>query len=147
MTDGRWRRGVAVLIGLSCCRSPARPNEVLYVGGDFAFQGPDTLPSGPTVFRFRNAGTLDHELDLSLLRPGVTASQALAAERAGAPVDSIYEGDALVHAPAGIETDMGLAIDLQPGRTYVLICTLEDGPKRTAHVKLGMFKGLVIRPQ
>lgn len=141
----RW--GALLLVGLIGCRASAGPNEASYVGSDFAFRGPDTLPPGPTTFRFKNAGTLDHELGLALLRPGVTAAQAFAAERDGAAVDSIYEADGLLYTPLGTEVDMGLTIDLQPGRNYVLICTLEDGPKETPHVKLGMFKGLVIRPR
>lgn len=139
--------GALLLVGVIGCRVSAGPREASYVGRDFAFRGPDTLPPGPTVFRFKNAGTLDHELGLALLRPGVTAAQAFAAERDGASVDSIYEADGLLYTPFGTEVDMGLTVDLQPGRSYVLICTLEGGPKETPHVKLGMFKGLVVRPR
>ncbi len=136
-----------LLLWLAGCADPARPREVRFVGADFAFQGPDTVAPGRTIFRFTNAGTLNHELGLGLLRPGVTGAQALAAELHGADVDSIYESDGLLFAPSGAQVDMGLVIDLKPGRNYVLICTLDAGPKNTPHVQLGMFKSLTVRPR
>ena len=141
----RWAGSAMLLSGLAGCNRPARPSEVTFVGSDFAFQGPDTVAAGPTIFRFRNAGTVTHEVDVSLLRPGITGQRAFAAELRGAPVDSIYESDALLYVPVGDQVDMGLMVDLQPGRQYVLICTLDTGPRKTPHVQLGMFKTLVVR--
>ncbi len=137
--------GWIVLIGIAGCSRLSSPREVTFVGSDFAFQGPDTVAAGPTVFRFRNAGSVTHELGLSVLRPGVTGEQAFAAEMKGADVDAIYESDGLLFVPPGDRVDMGLLVDLQRGREYVLVCTLESGPKATPHVQLGMFKHLIVR--
>ena len=139
------RGGLALVLWLAGCSPSNQPHEVTFVGADFAFQGPDTLSAGPTLFWFKNAGTLAHELGLALLRPGVTGAEALAAELADADVDSIYESAGLLYASVGDQVDLSLAIDLKPGRNYVLLCTLTDGPRNTPHVRLGMFKGLVVR--
>lgn len=137
--------GWIVLVCLAGCRRPASPHEVTFVGSDYAFQGPDTVAAGPTIFRFKNAGSVAHELSLSVLRPGVTGQQAFAAEMKGADVDSIYESDGLLFVPAGDQLDMGLLVDLEPGRQYVLICALESGPRKTVHAQLGMFKHVIVR--
>ena len=135
--------GVLLLCVVGCNSMP-RIRQVTYTGSDFAFQGPDTVAAGPTRFRFKNAGSVNHELALALLRPGVTGAQALAAELSGADVDSVYEADGLLYLPLGEQVDMSLAIDLQPGRNYVLMCTLDAGNRKTPHVQLGMFKSLTV---
>src|SRR5688500_16047764 len=53
------------------------PNRVTIVGSDYAFLGaPTTLPPGETLFAFENRGSVRHEVNIRLLRPGVSVTDA-----------------------------------------------------------------------
>jgi hypothetical protein len=133
---------VTVLLTLGACSpqtSLREPTEVRVTGSDYAFQLPDTLRPGQSTLRFVNAGKVDHEMGMALLRPGVTLAQLLDVVKAGGSPDSLLDGivGILIAAP-GVTGLGSLAIDLKPGRTYALFCNFQDAPDKPPHSALGM---------
>jgi hypothetical protein len=59
---------VASVAGLGARLSP--PQAVLVVGTDYAFQIPEPIRSGETLFTFENRGTVRHEMSIVLLKEG-----------------------------------------------------------------------------
>jgi len=132
----------AFLITLGACKpqtSLTESTEVLVTGSDYAFQFPDTLRPGQTNLRFVNAGSVDHEMGIALLRPGVTLAQVLDLVKAGGSPDSLLDGlVGILIARPGVTALGSLAVDLSPGRTYALFCNLQDAPDKPPHSALGM---------
>ena len=50
--------------------APSRDVEIVAL--DYAFKAPATVAAGRTTFRFANDGKVAHELNIALLKPGVT---------------------------------------------------------------------------
>ena len=130
------------LLTLGACKPQAslpRSTEVLVTGSDYAFQVSDTLRPGQTTLRFANAGKVDHEMGLALLRPGVTLAQVMDLMKAGGSPDSLLDGIVgILIAKPGVTTLGSLATDLLPGRTYALFCNFQDAPDKPPHSALGM---------
>ena len=126
----------------------AAPSEVTVIGLDYAFGGPRALPPGPTSIAFENRGEVDHEMILVLLMQGVTLDQVLEGVAAGADPDEFTEGGAaiLIVGP-GQTADSRVQVDLLPGRTYALVCNLQDEPDAPPHTALGMVAALEISDQ
>ena len=143
-------RMLAVLFALtaqsaiaSCSAADAVP-IIEVAGSDYALIAPDTLPSGPTRFRFHSTGTVAHELAMARVKAGVSLAQVLATELRGGEVEALYDpGDGLLYASPGDRVEAELLLDLEPGRSYVLVCTLETDGK--SHATLGMVRGLTVR--
>jgi len=139
----RFVRGmtVAVAMGLSI-GSVTEPAHVTIVGSDYAFlQLPATLPAGPTLFAFENRGTKRHELSLTLLKAGIATDSLLKNLRVGT-VGSRAVSDSIVGlllARPGDRSGGQLYVNLLPGRTYLVICTLRDTPDAQPHAELGMI--------
>jgi hypothetical protein len=116
-------------------------------GSDYAFQLPDSLPAGPTVLRFTNAGKVDHEMGVALLKPGVTLAQVLERIKAGSSPDSLLDGIVgVLIAKPGVSALGGLSVELLPGRTYAMFCNFQDGPDQPPHSSLGMVTSRMIAP-
>jgi plastocyanin len=129
--------------------APATPTarDVDVVGLDYAFTLPASLPAGATRFRFRNAGKVAHEVNISLLRPGATVEQFIAARNAGRSLDLYREASVgVLFASPGHSSAGTLATNLLPGRTYVLICIDQDSPTAKPHYQMGMFAGVTVGP-
>jgi hypothetical protein len=130
------------LLTLGACKPQAslpESTDVLVTGSDYAFQLPDTLRPGQTTLRFVNAGKVDHEMGMALLRPGVTLAQVMDLIKAGGSPDSLIDGIVgILIAKPGVTTLGSLAIDLIPGRTYALFCNFQDAPDKPPHSALGM---------
>src|SRR5687768_17063571 len=145
-----WRPGspyplvvrTVFLLTLGACKPQASvpgSTEVLVTGSDYAFQISDTLRPGQTTLRFANAGNVDHEMGLALLRPGVTLAQVMDVMKAGGSPDSLLDGIVgILIARPGATTLGSLATDLLPGRTYALFCNFQDAPDTPPHSALGM---------
>jgi len=113
--------------------------EVIVTASDYAFQLPDSLRVGRTLFHFKNAGKVPHEMGMALLKPGVTLTQVLELMGAGGSPDSLLDGIiGILIAEPGVSTIGALSVDLLPGRTYALICNFQDGPDQPPHAALGM---------
>ena len=132
------------LAGLPAASAGQTPTTVAVTGLDYAFQAPDTVKAGPVMLTFANHGTVRHEVVLVLLKEGRTLGDLV---RAATPEErrEVYEGGAvfgILIAMPGQRSLGRLAVDLAPGRTYVLLCNFRDAPEKPPHTTLGMIKGL-----
>jgi hypothetical protein len=114
--------------------------EVEVVGMDYAFKVPRELPSGRTVFRFRNDGKVRHELNIALLTPGATVQQFIAAANASKPLGAMIDAPVgVLFAKPGQRSPSALSTELRAGRTYVVLCIFKDSAAAPKHHALGMF--------
>ena len=136
----RLLRLLPLSLAVACAGAPETP--AIVVGGlDYTFDLPSPVPSGPLEIAFENRGEVRHELILALLRPGATLVELTEAVVNGEDRDPFVErmDGILVAEPA--ETGLGrLIAELEPGRTYALICTFRDTPGDPTHVALGMIR-------
>jgi hypothetical protein len=122
------------------------PRRVQVVARDYAFEAPDTLPSGEVSFELENRGAHDHELVIGRLRPGVTGRDIVAAHQRGLtlrqlPQAYLAEGAAgALLAQPGTRSPARLVVRLERGHAYVLFCQLRDSAGAPQHAVLGMFR-------
>ena len=141
------RRALAVLALCAACAapgsSPVEPREISVVGLDYAFQLPAELPAGWVTFRFRNAGKVPHEFNISLLKPDATVQQFIAAANEDRPVTPLRDATiGVLFAEPGGDSPSGLTTELLPGRTYVVHCIFRDREGAPRHHALGMYSEL-----
>jgi hypothetical protein len=138
----------ALSLAVLACQAPLPPpghQDITVTASDYAFQLPDSLQAGPTVLHLTNAGKVDHEMGMALLKPGVTLAQVLARIKAGASPDSLLDGIVgILIAKPGVSTVGGLSVELLPGRTYAMFCNFQDGPDKPPHSSLGMVASRTI---
>ena len=120
--------------------------EVKIVGRDFSFDAPATVRAGITTFVFENPGAVRHEVIIVPLRQGVTEQQIADAHQAGIPLrkqmEQFADGEALgvLFAKPQQSSPGKLMVDLIRGKTYLLLCQLEDPQGMPRHNVLGMYK-------
>jgi len=119
----------------------AAPNMVSFNAKEFAFEGPDTVPAGLTMFHLTGGGQELHHLAIMKLIEGKTFADFEAAMKAGPPpawaVD--YGG---VNPPALGETTIASEV-LEPGN-YAVVCFVES-PDHKPHFAKGMMKSLTVK--
>jgi uncharacterized cupredoxin-like copper-binding protein len=126
--------------------SPLGAEEVKIVGRDFSFDAPASLPAGLTTFVFENPGAVRHEMIIRLLRQGVTEQQIIDAHQTGMPLpkqmEQFADGEVLgiLMARPRQGSSGKLLVHLISGRTYLLLCQLEDPQGMPRHNILGMYK-------
>jgi hypothetical protein len=121
-------------------------NPITVVATDYAFQAPQELPAGPTSFRIQNRGKVFHEFNVVLLKPEVTLDKFLATLNKGDAVSPLLERHVgVLFAGPGLTSSSQLTTRLLPGRTYAIICNLQDNSKTPQHFKLGMFTHIHVR--
>jgi hypothetical protein len=122
---------------------PVKADTIVAV--DYAYKYPRTVAPGPHAFMLRNEGKVRHEMNIALLKKGITLDSALAVDRAGGDVLPLLDyADGLLHSRAG-ETALGaLELDMLPGREYEIICFFSDDPKSPPHFKLGMYGSMKV---
>jgi hypothetical protein len=109
------------------------------VGTDYAYRSPSALTPGLHRFAFRNSGSVKHEADIILLRKGVNPETALAAQRKGVHIDSVFEaGIGALIAQPGTSPLGTLQTTLLAGRDYLITCGVQDKPGSPRHFMLGM---------
>jgi len=142
---GRLLSIVAVLmLGLLPPQLRAQsPRAVTVIGLDYAFQAPDTLPAGPVTLSLLNRGTVRHELIFLVLNEGRTLGELLKATTLEARM-ALSRPVGLIFAEPGQPADAQLIVHLLPGRSYVFLCVLRDGPDKPPHAAMGMAKTLVV---
>jgi hypothetical protein len=130
--------GIAV-VSIAACASRA-PRSVDITAVNYAFQAPATLPPGPAVFRLINLGSVPHEVQLFIFKPGIAADSGRALLRQGRVPDSLSDssGAVLIAAPHTTAPEQ-VYIDLRPGRLYALVCEFRDSASAPRHSQLGMF--------
>ena len=110
------------------------------VGMDYAFRAPQVLGPGRHTFTFVNAGKQVHEVNIALLRRGVTIEQAFKIAKAdGDLMGSVDEWLGVLVATPGTSAPGRVEVTLLPGREYLIKCDLTDRDKAPPHVTLGMF--------
>jgi hypothetical protein len=158
LAPGHPRRSRSSLLALAAlslaamaCQGPPpppAPQDITVTASDYAFQLPDSLPAGPTVLHFDNAGKVAHEMAMAamaLLKPGVTLAQVMDRIKGGASPDSLLDGIVgILIAVPGVPTVGGLSVELLPGRTYAMYCNFQDGPDKPPHSALGMVSSRTI---
>ena len=130
---------ISVDAGQSVSSAPRAVVDTI-VATEYAFQYPRTLAPGTHSFVMRNDGKMRHQLNIVLLKKGVTLQRLREVEKARGDIDALFEGDfGLLHS-RGLENPLGqLTIDMLPGREYVIACFFQDDEKSPPHYDLGMF--------
>lgn len=137
----------ALLFGLPAPLPVRSPHIVRTIGTDYAFQLPNHIRAGETLFTFENRGAVRHEMSLALLKPGFSADSILATVAAGSPRRNWIEGQvALIVSRVGDPPGPGIWLTLEAGRTYLVMCTLRDTPDAQPHVVMGMVASFRVEP-
>lgn len=142
---------LTLAVAMAACQPAERDVSLHVVANDFAFTAPDSAPAGRTTFTLENRGTRVHEMFIGLLRPNVTAAQIVAAHQKGLgfrQLRGVYLDDDLdvaLFAWPGQSSAASAALDLEQGRSYILLCQLRDSIGMPQHAALGMFKVLYVR--
>lgn len=141
------RPAAALLFLVAACaapdEAPKAPQEVTYIGSDFAFTGPDTIAPGMTTFRFVNEGQQEHHLILIRVHEGHTLQELnefMAANPHGVPDFVSFVGAANSVQNGGVT---GSTIDLAEGQ-YVMACFIPDPADGMEHLAKGMLRELVV---
>ena len=104
---------------------------------------------GIHTIAFRNAGKHRHEINIALLKKGVTLDSIVAVDKVDGDVFPLFEkngGLGVLHSDAGNPALGNLVIDFLPGREYVFECGFQDDDKSPPHYKLGMYGSIKVRP-
>lgn len=129
---------LATLIGaITACGEASMPTATI-TGKDFAFEMPDTLPSGLVDITFKNTGKEPHQVNIARLNNGVTQEKFKSTLQQG-PDAAL----ALLTFAGGANTiDPGksqeVVNNLTPGQ-YVALCFLTS-PDGKSHIMEGMMK-------
>jgi len=79
-------------------------------------------------------------MSIALLKDGFPTDSVVAGIVAGSPRRNFVDGQgALIIARPGEPPGPRLWMNLQTGRTYLVVCTLKDSPDAKPHVMLGMI--------
>jgi uncharacterized cupredoxin-like copper-binding protein len=116
--------------------APVAPPVVHITASDYAFQAPDTLPSGVTTLHMMNQGKEIHHVVLVKM-PLAELLKFNPAEPP--PPDLVVLGGPNAAAPGG---SAEATVDLQPG-TYTLVCFV-PGPDGKPHMMSGMTRALTV---
>jgi hypothetical protein len=136
------RMGMIALIHVAPSKSArvrvARTDTI--IGMEYAFKAPRMLTPGRHTLTFVNAGRVLHEVNVALLRPGVTMSQAYAAIKQDKDDDRVVEEWlGVLFANAGAATTGHLQVNLLPNRDYLISCGLVNDDSAPPHFTLGMI--------
>jgi hypothetical protein len=113
---------------------------VVVTATDYAFDAPDTIPAGPTTFRFRQRGEDFHELTIIRLGPGVRIEDIERDVAKNHRTKGVTElGGVSALAP---HADGSATIQLTPGH-YLLICGVPD-KNGVAHAAKGMIHAVTV---
>ncbi|HEU6450777.1 MAG TPA: hypothetical protein VFT57_05100 [Gemmatimonadaceae bacterium] len=136
-------RRASASAGSSSDAAPEVGNVVKVVTRDYAFQMPDTIPSGAITFYLHNEGKEPHHLMLYRLDDGKSVRDAFAALQAGGA------HPAWMHAMGGPNAvpnggESIASVVLEPG-SYVAFCHVKSRDGRI-HFMKGMLKGITVAP-
>jgi hypothetical protein len=128
---------LSLLSSLACTQAP---RMVEIHGKDYAFAAPATLPSGNTIFRFINDGSVLHEVQLFQFRQGTSPKAAATLLAAGSLPDSAYAGSGavLITAP-GTAAREQVIIPLGRGEVYGMLCEFRNADSLPRHSAMGMW--------
>jgi hypothetical protein len=119
----------------------ASPNMVTFTAKEFAFEGPDTIPAGLTMFHLMDRGQEMHHLQLIKLEEGKTFADFQAAAKASGPPPAWQVPYGGVNPPAPGEMAVAQQV-MEPGN-YAVVCFVE-GADHVPHIAKGMAKPLTV---
>lgn len=119
------------------------PNMVTFSAKEFAFEGPDSIPAGLTMFHLNATGQELHHLQILKLEEGKTFADFQAALKAGGPPPTWAVPYGGVNPPAPGGTTISTQT-MEPGN-YVVVCFIE-GADKVPHLAKGMTKPLTVTP-
>jgi hypothetical protein len=135
--------GLTAVFAAGCTSAPT--TEITVGGDDYAFIVADSVPSGSVRFAFDNRGQVRHEMVLVQLAEGATlADLGEAVQSGGDPFQLISDFGGVLIAEPGTTAWGQLQVDLEPGRTYALLCNFQDTEDAPPHTELGMVKEFVV---
>jgi hypothetical protein len=140
--------GVGLVALFSAFKPTVRmPPRITFTAADYAFPNvPPTVKSGLTFFGFRNAGKVRHEMSLLRLEPGVSPAAVIENLKAGGKGRAaFFKTVGILIEPPGGSTIGWLAMELKPGETYMLFCSLRDKPDAEEHFRMGMYSAFTVR--
>ena len=117
----------------------ATPKMVTFTAREFAFEGPDTISAGLTMFHLNAAGQEIHHLQLIKLEQGKTFADFQAASKGQPPEWAVPYGGVNPPAPGG----MSVATQTMEPGNYAVVCFVE-GADKVPHIAKGMMKGLTV---
>lgn len=129
-----------LLLAVACagCAAASRPRELRITGTEYRFEAPAVAAAGLTAVTFRNAGRVRHELILMRLKPGVKLKDLATPPPVAGPDPLVEGGTAILLADPGAASADRILVDLAPGATYALACTMRDAPGARPHYEMGM---------
>ncbi len=133
-------RSQLLLLALACaaCAAVSSPRELRITGTEYRFEAPAQAPPGLTAISFHNAGRVRHEVIVVRMARGVTLKTLLANPPAPVHDTLIVGGAAILTADPGDTDDSRILVDLVPGASYALLCTMSDAHGGPPHFTLGM---------
>lgn len=118
------------------------PNVVNVVAKEFKYEMPDSIPAGPTLFHFTNAGEQLHHVTLIKLEDGKTFKDFTSLPPGPMPTWAVFMGGPNTPVPhGGIDEDV---VDLEPGN-YAVVCVIPD-TDGAPHMMKGMAQALTVTP-
>jgi len=137
---------LSAALATAACSGRSQTTRVVDITAiNYAFQVPATLAPGPARIRFVNAGTVPHEVQIYLVKAGLSADSVRALLNLEHPPDSLADssGAVLIAAPH-MTTPEELYVNLEAGRVYALVCQFRDSAKAQRHDRMGMFGALQV---
>lgn len=125
--------------GKAASVAPAKADSI--IATDYAYLTfPHELSPGVHSLAFRNSGRQRHEINISLLKRGVTLDSLIAVDKRKGDVRKLFDNaQGVLHSHAG-DTALGnLNINFLPGRQYYVECGFQDDDKAPPHFMLGMY--------
>lgn len=132
----------ALLLSQGVFAASTGPNKVDVTAKEYSFEMPESLPAGPTLFHFTNAGNQLHHLTLIKLGDGKTFKDFVSLPPGPMPAWASFFGGPNTPMPHG-GTDEDV-VDLAPGN-YAAVCVI-PGPDGKLHMMNGMARGLTVEP-
>jgi hypothetical protein len=126
--------------------APASPPEAHFTAKDFAFEGPQTLPSGMTTVVLHNDGPGLHHMILMRLDGGKTVDdfKAYVNGRKAGDTEPAWVVPAGGVNPPMPGADARATFQIEPG-TYAVVCEV-DVPDHVPHAMKGMISALTVTP-
>ena len=122
--------------------APAAPNVLEISATEFAFEAPDTIPSGATTIRLRSSGQELHHVQLLRLAEGKTYDDLLKESKGGPPRWALPVGGPNAPIPGSAVSETSLM--LEPGN-YAITCEIPSSDGKP-HIMKGMSRALVVTP-
>lgn len=132
----------ALFLSQGAIANSAGPNVVKVTAKEFSYEMPESIPAGPTLFHFTNAGDQLHHVTLIKLENGKTFQDFTSLPPGPMPSWAVFYGGPNTPVPHG-GTDEDV-VNLVPGN-YAVVCVIPDTDGKL-HMMKGMAQALKVTP-